>query len=155
MGKPINDPVGGVGENFTVQFQPGQETIFPLAKFSVASDADGFIPFQIDYTDPTFLKLNYTGKWDASWVVIPENYTSNDWVSLEFREIPLMHDWFFSSRPLPTIDMLDSPSADRFAGMVSPQGLQWSDRWRPSGKSFFHIFFFYGQSRIFELTLSS
>ena len=80
VGEPANDPSGEVGENFTVQFKPGQDTIFPLAKFSMGGD--DFNPLRIDYGDPTFLNLNYTGKWDPLWVVFPENYTSTDWVSL-------------------------------------------------------------------------
>ena len=79
VGKAANDPSGKVGENLTVQFKQGQNTIFPLAKFSMGGD--DFNPLQIDYGNPTFLKLNYTGKWNPLWVVFPENYTSTDWVS--------------------------------------------------------------------------
>jgi len=83
VGKPANDPTGGVGENFTVQFKNGQSTIFPLAKFSMG--ADDFDPLQIDYGNPIFLKLNYTGKWNPLWVVIPENYKSTDWVYMVLK----------------------------------------------------------------------
>jgi Multicopper oxidase len=79
VGKAANDPYGKVGENFTVQFKGGQGTIFPLAKFSMGGD--DFNPLRIDYGNPTFLNLNYTGKWPPLWVVFPENYTSTDWVS--------------------------------------------------------------------------
>ena len=75
---PSNDPAGGVGENFTVQFKPNQGSIFPLAKFSMGGD--DFNPLRIDYGDPTFLNLNYTGKWDPLFVVFPENYTATSWV---------------------------------------------------------------------------
>ena len=79
VGKPSNDPSGSIGENFTVQFKPKQDTIFPLAKFSMGGE--DFNPIRIDYGDPTFLNLNYTGKWNPLWVVFPETYTDKDWVS--------------------------------------------------------------------------
>ena len=74
---PANDPTG-IGENFTVRFQDGHN-IFPLALFSLGGN--DFDPLRIDYSNPTFLNLNYTGKWNPEWVVVPENYTSTDWVS--------------------------------------------------------------------------
>jgi Multicopper oxidase len=71
-----------VGEEFTVQLRQGHpETIFPLAAFSMGGD--DFNPLHIDYENPTFLHLNNTGKWNPAWVVIPENFTSKDWVSLD------------------------------------------------------------------------
>lgn len=83
VGPPANDPSGGVGENLTVQFQANQNTIFPLAKFSIGGD--DFNPLRIDYGNPTFLHLNYTGKWNPLWVVFPESYTEKDWVSFKLR----------------------------------------------------------------------
>ena len=79
---PANDPNGGIGENFTVQFKDSP-LVFPLAKFSLAGD--DFNPLQIDYGNPTFMHLNYTGKWDPLWVVTPENYTSTSWVYLAIK----------------------------------------------------------------------
>ena len=79
VGTPANDPSGQIGENLTVQLKGGQSTIFPLALFSMGGD--DFNPLQIDYGDPTFLNLNYTGKWDPLWVVFPESYKDTDWVS--------------------------------------------------------------------------
>jgi hypothetical protein len=79
VGPPVNDPSGKVGENFTVQVKGSKDTIFPLAKFSMGGD--DFNPLQIDYGNPIFLHLNYTGRWNPLWVVFPENYTSKDWVS--------------------------------------------------------------------------
>jgi hypothetical protein len=79
VGKPANDPTGQVGENFTLIGQT-DPNIFPLAFFSLGGN--DFNPLRIDYGDPIFLNLNYSGKWDPLWVVIPEsNYTSKDWVS--------------------------------------------------------------------------
>jgi hypothetical protein len=79
VGNPANDPLN---TNLTVQIKFKQNTIFPLALFSI--DGDDFNPLQIEYDNPIFLKLNYTGKWDPLWCVIPENYTSTDWVSSRF-----------------------------------------------------------------------
>lgn len=80
---PANDPQGHIGENLTVQFQ-NNPNIFPLAKFSMAGDE--FNPLQINYGDPTFLHLNYTGAWPPLWVVYPENYTDDSFVSFQFLE---------------------------------------------------------------------
>lgn len=76
VGRPANDPLN---QKFTVQIKFKQDTIFPLALFSIAGD--DFNPLQIEYDNPIFLKLKYSGKWDPLWAVIPENYTSTDWVS--------------------------------------------------------------------------
>ena len=82
VGEPANAPVDGIGEVLSVSFRKSP-SIFPLALASLdGSNASPFNPLRIDYGDPTFLHLNYTGKWDPSWVIIPENYTSTDWVSL-------------------------------------------------------------------------
>ena len=78
VGPAANDPSGRLGENFTVNLNV-DPSIFPLARFSLGGD--DFNPLRIDYGDPTFLHLNYTGKWDPLWVVFPESYTDTDWVS--------------------------------------------------------------------------
>ena len=80
---PVNDPHGGVGENFTVQLNPNAKDFFPLALFSIGGD--DFNPLRIDYGDPTFLHLNYTGKWNPLSVVIPENYDGGSWVYLVLK----------------------------------------------------------------------
>lgn len=79
VGPAANAPPDQVGESFAVQLQNSPD-IFPLALFAVG--ADEFIPLEIDYSNPTFLKLGYGGKWDDRSVVIPENYTETDWASL-------------------------------------------------------------------------
>ena len=81
---PANDPQGLIGENLTVQFKQNPN-IFPLAKFSMGGDE--FNPLQINFGDPTFLHLNYTGRWPPLWVVYPENYTDDSFVSFQFLEI--------------------------------------------------------------------
>ncbi|KAG8525758.1 uncharacterized protein KY384_000518 [Bacidia gigantensis] len=79
IGPPANDPVNKVGENLTLQFSPTSSDIFPLAKFSLGGDT--FNPMYVNYGDPIFLNLNYSGKWDPLWVVFPENhFTDKDWV---------------------------------------------------------------------------
>ena len=65
-------------DHLAVQVQPAP-SIFPLALFSIGGQE--FNPFQIDYSNPIFLHFGYTGKWNPTWVVFPENYTSTDWVS--------------------------------------------------------------------------
>jgi len=84
VGPPANDLAGHVGQNLSVQGFNADPSIFPLAAFSVGLGTD-FIPFQIDYADPMFLRLNFTGKWIPSWVVIPEDFTENDWVYLVLK----------------------------------------------------------------------
>ena len=83
VGGPANGPKGGLGEDFTVQASR-IPTIFPLAIFSMGGD--DFNPLRIDYGNPTFLNLDYTGKWPPLWVVTAENYTSTDWVSCRPQE---------------------------------------------------------------------
>ncbi len=86
VSKPrVNDRYGGVGENFTVQLRPSPE-IFPLALFSIGGDE--FNHLRIDYGDPTFLHLNYTGKWNPLAVVVPEDYTDSSWVYLVLKGRP-------------------------------------------------------------------
>ena len=81
VGPPANTLEGSIGQNFVVQFVPNQQTVYPLAKFSMFGD--DFDPLRINYGDPSFLHLNYTGVWNPKWVVIPENYTDTDWVSVD------------------------------------------------------------------------
>jgi hypothetical protein len=75
---PMNDQLGGVGENLTVQLK-ANTGLFPLALFSMGGDQ--FNPLQINYSTPTFLDLNQTPPWPERWVVYPENYTATSWVS--------------------------------------------------------------------------
>ena len=94
VGKPSNDPSGSIGENLTVQFKPNQGSIFPLARFSMGGD--DFNPMRITWGNPTFLNLNFTGKWNPLWVVFPESYTEKDWVSFyvhvtESKQRPCLH----------------------------------------------------------------
>jgi hypothetical protein len=80
VGKASN---GRDGENRAVKanFTGPPTAPFPVAKFSFSKPGDpAFIPLRIDYSDPIFLSLNYTGTWPESWVVLPENYSSTDWV---------------------------------------------------------------------------
>lgn len=81
VGPPANtaDPQKKPGEYFDVEFKPNQNTIYPLAKFSMGGE--DFNPLRIDFGDPTFLRLNYTGKWDPALVMISEDYKETDWVS--------------------------------------------------------------------------
>ena len=94
---PANDPKGKVGENLTVLFQPAPN-IFPKALASMGSGNDiqnpEFNPLQVNYGDPIFMHLNFTGKWPPAWVVYPENYTADSFVSVPFVwacEKPLLY----------------------------------------------------------------
>lgn len=84
VGPPANSKQGSIGEDFVVQFKGGQSTVFPLAKFSMLDDE--FDPLRVNYGDPSFLHLNYTGKWNPHWVVIPESYNETDWVSITISQ---------------------------------------------------------------------
>lgn len=123
VGPPANDPSGGVGENLTVNFQPSP-MIFPLAVWSLGGD--DFNPLQIDYGNPTFLNLNYSGKWDPLWVVYPEDYTDTDWVSQgcqgrrKLRKRQAILTTFY--------DRFMCAPADHIAGL--PRYQKW--RWTPS-----------------------
>jgi hypothetical protein len=77
---PANPPPSEIGQNFTVQGHD-EPDIFPLAVFSMGGDDDEYNPLKIDYSNPMFLNLNYSGKFNPLWVVFPENYTDTDWVS--------------------------------------------------------------------------
>lgn len=77
---PDNDQSGAYGENWTVRGGPPGANIFPLQLFSLGSATD-YDPMLVDYSDPTFFHLNYTGKWNPLWVVFPEDYTDTSWVS--------------------------------------------------------------------------
>ncbi|KAH7026696.1 multicopper oxidase-domain-containing protein, partial [Microdochium trichocladiopsis] len=74
---------GDDGQRFAVTLnRTGGTPIFPLARFAFDMTAD-FRPLQINYSDPIFLHLNdFSGNWPVQWAVIPENYTSDDWVYL-------------------------------------------------------------------------
>jgi FtsP/CotA-like multicopper oxidase with cupredoxin domain len=79
VGKAAN---GNGGEEFDVTLNSTAKP-YPLAEFSLEpASASGFTPLQINYSDPIFFHLdNFTGKWPKEWIVVPENYTSTDWVS--------------------------------------------------------------------------
>ena len=83
VGPPANVPDGKTfGEAFTVQGKfPAATTFFPFAHFSMGGDH--FHPQRISFGDPTILNLNNTQDWNPLWVVFPENYKSEDWVSYQ------------------------------------------------------------------------
>ena len=85
VGKASNS-VGGMqasGEQFDV-FSKGTTKPFPDAVFSLEPNASTtFNPLQIDFDNPMFLNLGKTASdLPGKWVLIPENYTDNDWVWL-------------------------------------------------------------------------
>ena len=78
VGQAVN---GNDGEEFDVTLNTSAIP-YPLGIFSLEpASASGFTPLQINYSDPIFFHLdNVTGTWPKKWVVVPENYTSTDWV---------------------------------------------------------------------------
>ncbi|TDZ49563.1 Laccase [Colletotrichum trifolii] len=82
VGAPAN---GKTGEEFNVSLL-GKHTEGPYGTSFISIDsakAKEKTPFQTDYGNPTFLNLDNVGdKWPIGWVVVPENYTDDDWVHL-------------------------------------------------------------------------
>ncbi|KAF4985418.1 hypothetical protein FDECE_16570 [Fusarium decemcellulare] len=73
------------GEQFNVSLN-GNAGIpdYPLAAFSLQrSIDDSFNPLQINYSDPVMMHLDESvDKYPEKWVVIPEDYTEDQWVYL-------------------------------------------------------------------------
>ncbi|KAI4162072.1 MAG: hypothetical protein LQ342_004242 [Letrouitia transgressa] len=89
VGPAANNKTHSTGDQNVVEISNGlQSEIFPLARFSLGTEK--FLPFQIDYEDPTFLHLNYTGQWNPLRVMILENYTSTDWIHLHGHDFAIL-----------------------------------------------------------------
>ena len=72
---------GAEGEELDVVLNTTSPQPYQLSAFSLrAGNAPFSNPLQINYSDPMFLHLDNTGGWNKSLVVIPEDYTDNDWV---------------------------------------------------------------------------
>ena len=78
---PINSRDGqNYGENFTVWLDKAPKNPpFPLSQWTVGLD-EQFTPIRVNYSDPTFFHLDNKGEWDPMWRIVPESYTSKDWV---------------------------------------------------------------------------
>lgn len=75
---PVNGPE--IGENFLLSGSQ-QPKPYPLAGFSLdLTPNSNRIPLRVNYSDPAFLNLDYKGKWDPLWRIVPENWNSTDWV---------------------------------------------------------------------------
>lgn len=77
------------GEQFNVTFDRTAGTRpefvdYPLALFSLQESADpDFRPLQINYSDPVMMHLDsHVNTFPRKWVVIPEDYTEEQWVNL-------------------------------------------------------------------------
>ncbi|KXH66883.1 Lcc2 [Colletotrichum salicis] len=84
VGPPSN---GRVGEQFNVadlNNAANHNGPYSTAFFSFERpDSKDVRPFQTTYGNPTFLNLDNVGdEWPTGWVVVPENYTADDWVYL-------------------------------------------------------------------------
>ena len=85
---PINGPV--YGQKFDLQLvKKIKPPPFPLAAWDLSTGKDGFDPIRINYSSPTFLNLEKKDRWDRQWRIVPENYTSEDWVSHPFSILSL------------------------------------------------------------------
>ncbi|KAK1622754.1 multicopper oxidase-domain-containing protein [Colletotrichum phormii] len=78
---------GRVGEQFNVadlSNAANHNRPYSTAFFSFERpDSKNERPFQTTCGNPTFLNLDNVGdEWPTGWVVAPENYTADDWVSL-------------------------------------------------------------------------
>ncbi|KAF4983400.1 hypothetical protein FZEAL_1129 [Fusarium zealandicum] len=91
VGPAANAKYDDFGEQFNVTLNTTAKNTppfvhYPLAAFSLqrSSDApDAFTPLQINFSDPTLMHLDESrDKWPAKWVVVPEDYTENEWVYL-------------------------------------------------------------------------
>lgn len=79
------------GEQFNVIFDPDAKKKpefkdYPLATFSLQPSGDSlFTPLQINYSNPVLMHLGESkNTYPSKWVVIPENYTEDQWVWLDF-----------------------------------------------------------------------
>lgn len=91
VGPPSN---GKIGEEFNIadlSNAANPNGPYATAFFSFERpDSKDVRPFQTTYGNPTFLNLDNVGdEWPTGWVVVPENYTADDWVSLIARWILL------------------------------------------------------------------
>ncbi|CAJ2512223.1 Uu.00g052380.m01.CDS01 [Anthostomella pinea] len=79
---------GENGQEFNVNFDGSafKTPIFPLAVFALDPQGVGpgsNTPFQVNFSQPVFFEFNNTsGVWPKQWVIVPEDYTENDWVVL-------------------------------------------------------------------------
>ncbi|KAG8531337.1 uncharacterized protein KY384_002966 [Bacidia gigantensis] len=76
---------GPNGEQFDLWIDFRGKSVYPLAKWTLAAEVDGgdqFDPMRVNYSNPTFLNLDTDGPWVKSWRIVPEDYTSTDWIFL-------------------------------------------------------------------------
>ncbi|KAK4182965.1 multicopper oxidase-domain-containing protein [Podospora australis] len=123
--QPANDPhcqsnCEGERENITTGDNPPDG--YPLAFFGLDTvNLSKWTPFRIDYSQPAFLNLNLSRNWTDNELVVPEDYTAQDWVYLTICDVssagphPLHlhgHDFAIlqvSNAPCPALDAGDVP----------------------------------------------
>ena len=76
---PVNGPFG---EQFNLWRDGISKRPFPLARWTLDYGNKGLDPIRVDYSNLTFFHLDNKKGWDPLWRMVPENYASNDWVSL-------------------------------------------------------------------------
>ncbi|OHF03828.1 Lcc2 [Colletotrichum orchidophilum] len=102
VGPPSN---GHVGEQFNIADLANQQDSsgpYATAFFSFERpDSEEMRPFQTSYGNPTFLNLDNVGdEWPTGWVVVPENYTEEDWVYLVLNSDDRSHHRTFGPHPI-------------------------------------------------------
>ncbi|KAK3339863.1 multicopper oxidase-domain-containing protein [Lasiosphaeria hispida] len=96
---PANQPTcdtncSGEVEDITTGDTPPSD--YPLAFFGLnPTNLSSWTPFRIDYSQPAFLNLNLSRNWTANELVVPEDYTAQDWIYLTICD-----DSYTSPHPL-------------------------------------------------------
>ena len=81
---------GDDGEEELFNLSSDFSRLYPLAFFTLANESEaGVVPLRVDYGNATFLNLDNQGAWDPLWRIVPENFTSKDWVGLHHVLIKL------------------------------------------------------------------
>ena len=79
----VKDPINGKnGQSFDFWNGPPQGTpkTYPLSEWTLTNETEGFVPLRVNYSKPTFLRLDQKDAWDPELRMVSENYTSQDWV---------------------------------------------------------------------------
>lgn len=80
----VGNPVNSLNsDSFDLWVNGSLPRSYPLAAWTLSADTHpDFTPMRVNYSEPTFLHLDQKGGWDKQWRIVPEDYTSKDWVSL-------------------------------------------------------------------------
>ena len=98
--KPIVERIVGTasngvrGESFDTMYV--EKGSYPLARFAMKPNpSTNYYNFQINYSDPILLKFELPPhEWNPNWVVVPEDYTDDNWVRIGFSLIIATSEMF-------------------------------------------------------------